>query len=275
MAHSTFPNGVDFGISEGRKRFDEFERVLMHNWSTYISNPTMWYVLIESIPIGLRNLNRGNILNMEGPNAYEQMNSNNTDLINVLTNGVGCMVVHGVRLPEMSVEMSRGDEKLSMGGYYGGLIGGQVQEQTNLTIEFRETHSSVPDLIIRPWLELCAKNGAIARPAGDIRNVKTRITIMHLGIASATTDPITRKVWTFNNCMPMRVGNQSLAHDGTWSASDMYIDTDWVYSDYKIEDVQFANVSQMFTKHIENPEAQKAATEGGALIPAPPAGPSG
>ena len=67
MAHATFPQGVDFGTSEGRRRLDEFEKVLLHNWSTYISNPAMWYVVIDSIPVGLRNLNRGNIVNMEGP----------------------------------------------------------------------------------------------------------------------------------------------------------------------------------------------------------------
>tara|TARA_R110001632_G_scaffold47973_1_gene121145 strand:+ start:3036 stop:3875 length:840 start_codon:yes stop_codon:yes gene_type:complete len=245
-----FPGSPTQGSSEGQSRFDEFEKTLFHNWSTALANPTLWYVQIDHIPHGLRFMNKDNIVNKEGPNNYDQFNNNQENLFKTMTNNIGCMVVHGVTLPEMSVEASRSDPKL--GGYYGGVVADTIKEQNQLQIEFRETQSSITEFIIRPWIEAVAKYGFIARKANDKRNVKCRITIVQLGVAGPGTDPVRRKIWEFYNCAPTSVANHRLAHDGTWSAADQFINCSWVYSHYNITDVRFENMSELYKSHITN-----------------------
>lgn len=249
-----FPGQPARGSSEGQSRFDEFEKTLFHNWSTALANPTLWYVQVDNIPHGLRYMDKDNIVNQEGPNHYDQFNNNQENLFKTITNGIGCMVVHGVTLPEMSVEASRGEPKL--GGYYGGMVVDTIKEQNQLQLEFRETQSSITEFIIRPWIESVAKYGFIARRPRDKRNVKCKVTIVQLGVAGPGTDPVRRKIWEFYNCAPTSVANHRLAHDGTWSAADQFINTSWVYSHYKITDVRFENMSELYKTHITNPAIQ-------------------
>jgi len=252
-----FPSNAPSGQeSEGGARFAEFENLLFHNWSTALANPTLWFVTFDAIPFGLKGSMTGdstadsNTLNKEGPNLYKQWDNNQLNLTKVLENKTtGCMVIHGVTLPEMSVEAGRDDAK--MGGYYGGLKVDAIKEQNQLQMEFRETQSSIAEFIIRPWIESVAKYGFIAREPSDPRNVKCRVTVTKLGVAGPGVDPIKRKVWQFYNCAPTSVANHRLAHDGTWSATDMFIQTSWVYSHYKVEDVDVNNISATYAEHIK------------------------
>lgn len=245
-----FPFSKRSGTSEGQQRFDEFERVLFHNWSTALANPTLWFVMFDRIPNGLEMMDSDNVINREGPNQYDQFQNNQLNLFTVMENRTGCMVVHGVDLPMLQVDAGRADT--TMGGYYGGMVANNVQEQNTLQLELRETQSSVTDFVIRPWIELVAKNGFVARPPQDERYCKCRITVVQLGVVGPGTDPIKRKIFEFYNAAPTSVANNRLAHDGTWSAPDQFINTSWVYSHYKMTDVRFENVSEVYKAHVES-----------------------
>lgn len=245
-----FPFSYSSGVSEGQSRFDEFERVLFHNWSTALANPTLWFVMFDRIPSGLEFMDSDNVINREGPNQYDQLDDNQLNLFSVMENRVGCMVIHGVDLPNLQVDAGRADA--TMGGYYGGLVANNVQEQNTIQLEIRETQSSITDFIIRPWIELVAKNGFVARPFGDERYCKCRMTVVQLGVVGPGTDPIRRKIWQFYNAAPVQVGNARLAHDGTWSAENQFINTTWCYSHYKMTDVRFENVSDLYKAHVES-----------------------
>lgn len=251
-----FPSAYRFGNteSEGKKRFDEFEKMLFHNWNTALANPTLWYVLFSRVPSPLTRAEKETTINLEGPNQYQQSYSNRFNLREALKNNLGCFVIHGLDLPNIEVQAGRADTL--MGGYYGGLVSNQIQEQNTVQMEFRETQSSVVDMIIRPWIEAVAKNGLIARAPKARerkRDCKTRITVVKLGVAGPGTDPIRRNVWTFYNACPVSVANQRLTHDGTWQAPDMFVNTTWVYSHYRIQDVEIDNISDVYKAHIENP----------------------
>lgn len=246
-----FPSQYTFGISEGQRRFDEFETLLLHNWSTMLANPTMWFVMFHGIPAGINGMNNSNILNKEGPNEYTQQDGNQTNLLAAIQNNIGCFLVHGIELPTIAVQAGRSEAQL--GGYYGGLTSNTIDEQNIINMEFRETHSSYLDFIFRPWVELVAKNGFIARPPGDIRNVKCDVTVAKLAKAGPGTDPVIRKSWRFYNCAPVNIGNHRLTHDGTWMAPDMYINTTWTYSHYTIKDIEQDNMKEVYKNHIESP----------------------
>jgi hypothetical protein len=260
MPHAVFPNSFNAGVSQAEQRFKEFERILLYNWSTYLANPSMWFVVIDKIPNALMDMNNDNTLNKEGPNKYTQFTMNQQNLFNVIENGIGCMIIHGVVLP--TIEASGGRESPAMGGYYGGVVMDSINEQAQLTLQFRETHSSALDFIFRPWVELSAKNGAIARPPGDPRFIKCNITVMQTGIVGGASDPIIRKAWRFNNCQPTSVANTSLAHDGTWGAADMYVNTEWVYSDYDLHDVEMDNMSALYDQHDKSGQGVEAMRQG-------------
>ena len=251
-----FPSAYRFGNteSEGKQRFDEFEKMLFHNWNTALANPTLWYVLFSRVPGPLTRADKDTTINLEGPNEYLQTYSNRFNLRQALKNNLGCFVVHSVDLPNIEVNAGRADSL--MGGYYGGLVSNEIKEQNTVQLEFRETQSSVVDMILRPWVEAVAKNGLIARqPTARQRkrDCKTRLTVVKLGVAGPGTDPIRRNVWSFYNCCPTSVANQRLTHDGTWQAPDMFINTTWVYSHYKIQDVEIDNISDVYKAHIQDP----------------------
>lgn len=249
--HIKFPLQYSTGESEGKQRFDEFENLLLHNWSTMLANPTMWFVLFTGIPLGIRNMNSQNIVNVEGPNTYDQLTENQTNLFAALQNNKGCFLVHGIELPTIAVAAARTEPEL--GGYYGGLVSNAVEEQNTINMEFRETHSSYIDMIFRPWIEMVAKNGLIARPPGDPRYVKCTMSVTKLAKAGPGTDPVPRKIWRFYNCVPTSVANHRLTHDGTWAAPDMFINTTWTYSHYDIKDVRIDNMRAAYKTHIESP----------------------
>jgi len=249
--HIKFPLSYSSDTSEGAKRFNLFEELLLHNWPTVLANPTMWYVTFSHIPKPVRKLDRDNTLNKEGPNAYDQLQSNQKNLITSMTNSIGCMLAHSVELPTIQVQAGR--EQTRLGGYYSGLVSDTVTDENQIRMEFRETHSSISEFIFRPWIEAVAKNGLIARPPGDPRNVKCHIRIFQMGKVGPGTDPVTRKAWTFYNCVPTDISTQRYAHDGTWSAQDMFFNTTWVYSKYAIQDIRFDNMSELYKTHIESP----------------------
>lgn len=249
--HIIFPLQYSTGESEGKQRFDEFETLLLHNWSTMLANPTMWFVLFDGIPAGIKGMDSYNTVNKEGPNMYTQLDGNQTNLLAAIQNRKGCFLIHGIELPTIGVQANRAAPL--MGGYYGGLVADTVDEQNVINMEFRETHSSYIDFIFRPWVEMVAKNGFIARPPDDPRNVKCDMTVVKLGKAGPGTDPVKRKVWRFYNCSPIMLANHRLTHDGTWSAPDMYINTTWTYSHYDIKDIRIDNIKAAYKAHVESP----------------------
>lgn len=245
------PNQPRSGVTSSEKRFDEFERVLLYNWSTALANPTLWYITFTNIPPMLRKaMDSSNLVNLEGPNHYAQLRQNQINIMNVFDKSMGCMVVHGVTIPSISVDAKRADT--TMGGYYGGMVANRIDDSTPLTVEFRETQSSIVDFIVRPWIELVAKNGLIARNPTDKRNVKCTISIHKFGVAGEGTEPVRRKSWNFFNACPASiVGTHRLTHENSWSASDMFMPTEWVYSHYTVRDVpQLDGISDQYNKHI-------------------------
>lgn len=248
--HIKFPGSPSSEVSEGQKRFDEFERYLMFNWSTTMARPNLWYIQFDSVPMALNYMNKSNVLNKEGPNEYDQLDENQLNLFSAMEERIGCMLVHGITLPEIQVEAGRDQTRL--GGYYGGMTSSTIQEQGQITVEFRETQSSVLEFVIRPWLELVAKAGLVARKWDDPRYVKTDITVINLGIAGPGTDPVKRKRWRFYDAVPISVANHRLTHEGDFTAQDSFIATNWAYSKYTVQDIQTDNMSALYQSHIQS-----------------------
>jgi hypothetical protein len=243
-----FPSGLGSGATEGEIRFDEFKRLLGYNWQTVISFPNLWFVVIDRIPTTLKGMDNTNIVNAEGPNQYKQLEQNQADLLTVAENNIGCLLAQGVVTPQMNVSANRPSvSDAGGGGYYTPPIINGMDAPEDLRIEFRETNSSFGDLIIKPWIELVAKNGLVARPATDPRYIKCTITLVELGLAGAGTEPVHRKVWTFHDCAPVQIVGTSHTYDDHTQA--VLRDTNWVYTHWDIKDVIFDNINDLFEAH--------------------------
>mgnify|MGYP003643886221 FL=1 len=245
-----FPGSLAAGATDGEVRFEEFKRLLSYNWQTVHSFGNLWFVIIDKIPTTLVPMDTTNIVNKEGPNQYRQLTQNQTDLVAVANNSIGCLLAQGVVTPQMQVRTNRpAISEGGHGGYYSPPIVNNMEMPEELRIEFRETNSSFLDLIIKPWVELTAKNGLIARPTTDPRYIKCNITFTELGLAGAGTEPLERKVWTFYNCAPVQV----VGTDHTYDDAKIEIrDTNWVYTHWSINDVGIDNMNALFEVHQTN-----------------------
>lgn len=148
----------------------------------------------------------------------------------------GCLFAQGVRMPQEFLSVSRPMESQNMGqrGFIGGVVSGGRGAFQPLTIEFRETTTSFVDVVLRPWVVLASHYGLVSRPPGDPKNVKTQIDIYQLAVQNGKQfAPIIRKHFTYYNCVPTNIAQQGATYAVDGGPMDP-IDTQWVYSHYRV-----------------------------------------
>ena len=141
----------------------------------------------------------------------------------------GCILAQGVVLPGDQFST----EELSINnnmGFLPGKISGNRSGPTELTVQFRETNRSLPDLVLRPWIQIASHMGFVARD-GD-RNIKTNISVVQLAKTAQYAGLIERKIWHFYNCVPVGIDGAELTYDG--NEIKMY-NVRWQYTHYGIE----------------------------------------
>lgn len=77
---------------------------------------------------------------------------------------------------------------------------------TNVTVDFYDTNASVADYILRPWNVLVAHNGL------KISTVKSTLHILPLMKQGNMNGNYPRKVFSYFNCWPTSVGDETLDH---------------------------------------------------------------
>jgi hypothetical protein len=90
-------------------------------------------------------------------------------------------------------------------GWQKGLIGAGRGQFQNLTITFYETNASITDFVLRPWSILVGHNSL------KISTVKSKVHVVPL-LKAAGGYNLPRKVFSFYNCWPSRVGSETYAH---------------------------------------------------------------
>ena len=208
----------------------------MESWFSAIPLNSQWVVLIDSYP---RAISTDIIQNLE----YVGGDKKGFDVSQpkgILTSYfyqkvVGCIFAQGVNIPNEQYEVANAPLKNNRGFIQGVLAGGrEPYSNAPLIIEFRETNTSFMDMVIRPWVILASHYGYVARPGGDndIRNIKCTITILQYTRSYQKVSQIPRKVWTFYNCVPSQLSDQSLSY----SADTEYekYQTFWRYTNYTV-----------------------------------------
>ena len=211
----------------------------MSSWFTAIPMSTQWIVLIDAYPPGLKtSVIQGLERTDASKSGFDIDAAKNILTSYPLQKIVGCLFAHGVTIPSenfsvdsVSVQNNRGFLPGVVGG--GRFTGGS--ETPTLNIEFRETNTSFIDFVIRPWVILASHFGLVARDPGNpveaLKNMKVNIQVMQYTRTRAGVSMVPRKVWTFFNCVPHNVSEQT--YEYTEEKMTAYR-TLWTYSNYTV-----------------------------------------
>jgi len=220
----------------------------MESWFSAIPLRTQWMVLIQGYPALLQTQVIHSLERYEG-------NYNNFDISQAvsilksfpLNRVTGCVFAQGVNIPSGQTLDTQKDK--IFGDKQRGFLPGQISSGKNafdnLTIQFRETNTSFVDFVVRPWSMLSSHFGFVAREAGDLRDMKTNITILQYTRSYQKISQIPRKIWTFYNCYPVSVDNKNLTYDA--EAMDIH-STQWAFSNYAIQNNLYLPLPDIINK---------------------------
>lgn len=262
---------VTFGQRETDPRFQSpkglidyrsvFHTQLTENWNFITPNRSLWYVVINGFPVAIR-YDIIKQLEQTTVDGYTQSNHHDTDAefesivgegapipnhqnlasqtspLQNLHNGsqmTGCLFAQGCQIPQESMNYSR--MNLNQGrGFIPGVVAESRNEFNPLVLEFRETNTSFVDIVLRPWVVLASHYGLVTYPEKDIKkNIKTQVDVYQLALGNDRhAGHIIRKKFSFYNCVPFQIAQQSATHDVD-GGSVPPIDTQWMYSHYSFE----------------------------------------
>ena len=220
----------------------------MESWFSAVPLRTQWMLLIQGYPALLQTQVVHSLERYEG-------NYNNFDISQAvsilksypLNRVIGCVFAQGINIPSGQTLDTQKDK--IFGDKQRGFIPGQISTGKNtfenLTIQFRETNTSFVDFVVRPWSMLSSHFGFVAREPGDLRDMKTNITILQYTRSYQKISQIPRKIWTFYNCYPVSVDNKNLTYDA--EAMDIH-STQWAFSNYAVQNNLYLPLPDIINK---------------------------
>jgi len=223
----------------------------MESWFTSIPMSTQWIIVIDNYPVALRSDIIQGLEIVDGSKKGWDISTSVSILKSFpLQRIIGCLFANSISIPaeqynidSISVPNNR--------GFLPGILGSNRQtEPHSLTIEFRDTNTSFIDHLLRPWVILGSHFGMVSRPADvngtrDLNNMKCNMTLLQYGRTLNSISMIPRKVWTFYNCMPYNIGEQSYNYE-TETVNNFA--TRWTYSNYTIENSLYLPVQDIVNR---------------------------
>lgn len=193
-------------------------------WDFGIPLKFLWFVEIETIPgyVSSASMSQHEPVN-KTQSAAGGTNTDNMDVWDIddtkkditkkqyMETKAGCILAQGVVLPGEQFNTDTVTINNNM-GFLPGLISGNRDAPTELTVQFRETNASLPDMVFRPWIELTSHMGLVARKE-DSKNIKTNMRVIQLAKTGPSNDLIRRKTWSFYNCVPVGIDGAELTYD--------------------------------------------------------------
>jgi hypothetical protein len=157
-------------------------------------------------------------------------------------------------------------------GFLPGVLGGgRSTEAPTLVINFRDTNTSFIDFVIRPWVILASHYGLAARPGDtgvrkDLRNMKVNMTLLEYTRTYHSISMIPRKVFSFYNCVPYQISEQS--YDYTDERLISY-QTRWTYSHYTVENSLYLPIGDLVNRISQGEIPRVTSFQNGLSIPNP------
>jgi len=225
--------------------------VQMESWFTAIPNSTQWIIVIDRYPSALTSSVIQGLERTDGSRkGFDISTAKNILASFPLQKIIGCLFAHEVTIPTEQFEVQFASVANNRGFLPGILGGGRNTEPPNLVIDFRDTNTSFIDFVVRPWVILGSHFGMTARPGdtGTTRsfyNMKCNMTLLNFTPTIQGISMIPRKVFSFYNCMPFQVSEQS--YDYT-DAKLTTFNTRWTYSHYTVENNLYLPIADIVNR---------------------------
>lgn len=209
----------------------------LQSWFTMVPMSTQWIVLIDRLPSRLTSSVLQTLEPIDGGRHGFDIDLAKAVTYNQITQRLmGCLFAYSATLPAEQYDVNTVTVPNNRGFLPGVLAGPRQTDSPSLVLEFRDANTSFVDTVIRGWTILTSHYGLVARPGDtatsrDPKNVKATITVMQYTRSLARASMIPRKVWTFYNCAPYNVSEQSLEYTEEKLTT---ITTRWTYSSYTI-----------------------------------------
>jgi hypothetical protein len=223
----------------------------MESWFTSIPMSTQWIIVIDNYPVALRSDIIQGLEIVDGSKKGWDISTSVSILKSFpLQRIIGCLFANSISIPAEQYNIDSASVPNNR-GFLPGILGSNRQtEPHSLTIEFRDTNTSFIDHVIRPWVILGSHFGMVSRPADvngtrDVKNMKCNMTLLQYGRTLNSISMIPRKVWTFYNCMPYNIGEQSFNYE-TETVNNFA--TRWTYSNYTIENSLYLPVQDIVNR---------------------------
>jgi hypothetical protein len=208
----------------------------MQSWYSAFPMSTQWIVLIDAYPAGLQTSIIQSLERTDGAKAGFDIDEAKSILTNYgYQKIVGCLFAHGATIPSENFAVDSVTVQNNR-GFLPGVIGsGRHTEAPVLNIEFKETNTSFIDFVIRPWVILASHYGMVARdltnPKEALKDMKATVHILEYTRTRAGVSMVPRKTWTFYNCVPYNVSEQSLDYEQEKLVTHRTL---WTYSNYTV-----------------------------------------
>ena len=225
--------------------------VQMESWFTAIPNSTQWVVVIDRYPTALRTNILQGLERVDGSKKGFDIDAAANILKSYpLQKIIGCLFAHEITIPTEQFDIQTATVANNRGFLPGILGGGRNTEPPSLVIDFRETNTSFIDFIIRPWVILASHYGMVARPNDtpgrkDEKNMKVNMTLLEYTRTYHSISMIPRKVFSFYNCVPYQVSEQSLDYT---DEKLLTYSTRWTYSHYTVENSLYLPIADIVNR---------------------------
>jgi len=227
--------------------------VQMESWFTSIPNSSQWLIVIDRYPPAIRSSVIQGLERTDG----SKKGYNISAAVNILKSFpfqkiVGCLFAHAITIPTEQYEVDVASVNNNR-GFLPGVLGSKRDISTStqgLQIEFRETNTSFIDFVLRPWVILGSHYGMAARPGDtgnkkDPKNMKVNMTLLNYTKTYHSISMIPYKVFTFYNCMPYQIAEQSYDYE---DAKLTTYSTRWAYSNYTVENNLYLPIADIVNR---------------------------
>lgn len=236
----------------------------MESWFTTIPMSTQWIVVIDRYPAALNSSILQALERTDGSRKGYNINTAVSILKSFpLQKIIGCLFAHDVTIPTESFEPGSVSVNNNRGFIPGIIANARNTEPPSLVITFKETNTSFVDNVLRPWVILGSHFGMVARPTDtptarvpDLKNMKVNMTLLSYTRSFQNISMIPRKVFSFYNCVPYNISEQTYEYDNEKLVT---YQTRWTYSNYTVENSLYLPVSDIVNR-IANGQVPRITT---------------
>ena len=217
----------------------------LQSWLTSIPLQTQWIAIIDSFPYALRTSIIQGLERTDGAKKGFDIDQAKTLLTSFpFQKVIGCIFAQGAQIPSegygvesVAIENNR--------GFIPGVIAGPRESYASnqLGLTFLETNTSFTDFVLRPWSILASHYGYVARQGDtptskDLLNIKSNITLLCYTRSYQNISQIPRKVFTFYNCVPVKIQNINLNY-GDEPTTAPVSQTFFTYTNYTVQNSMY------------------------------------